>query len=151
MFTSYFSKSRYINDELNYVSICRRPPDKFKGKILYQTTIPQREYNGEYRISNTSFENRKRQVIVLTEKPIRDWSIKFLAPMSKSYSTYIENRDYEAFCKNYKDEVLSRLDQEKIYNYFDEDTCFLCYETNMCHRFVFSEWMQEAGFDVREY
>lgn len=152
VYTSYFGNLRNIPEGVEQISIARNAAAWFNGKVLYQTTIPKREYNGEHRISNINFENRRGQVIILTEKPVNKYSIKLLAPMSKAFGDYLETRDEEKFKKAYREEVLDRLDQHRILSYFKGDVCFICHEVpgDVCHRHYGADWFGEAGVEVTE-
>lgn len=151
MFTSYFAQLRNIDQEEHVpVSICRKPPEWYKGKVLYQTAMPLREYDGKYKvISNDNYRLAKGMVVVISELPISKYSVKLLAPMSKSFGDYLKDRNFDKFAKRYREEVLHRLDAKAIAEVLGNNAVLLCHEADEeeCHRSLARQWFNENGVE----
>jgi uncharacterized protein (DUF488 family) len=62
----------------------------------------------------------------------------------------IDEKEYE---RRYRNEVLSKLDPQQIYNMF-KNNVLLCWEdkSNFCHRKIVAQWLTEnTGFKVPEW
>lgn len=59
--------------------------------------------------------------------------------------------DYEEFRRRYIENVLSNKNPEEVYKQY-EGWYLLCCEKDdeFCHRRILSEWLRDAGFDVKE-
>ena len=89
--------------------------------------------------------------------PPIDWvGLQFpaLAPTPSIFyaikSGKIDEKEYE---KRYREEVLSKLDPQEIYNMF-KNNVLLCWEQQgFCHRHIVSAWLQEnlEGVEVPEW
>ena len=62
------------------------------------------------------------------------------------------------YTDRYREEVLDKLDKEKIYEYLKaidetEDVFLICYEKDgFCHRHLVADWLEnEVGLKVEEY
>lgn len=154
MLTSYFGKLRKIPEDINKISICRNPPTWFKGKILYQTAMPVSQYDNRYKIiSNDNYRTSKGMVVVISDEPLNKYSLKLLAPMSKSFNDYKADNDFDKFAKRYKEEVLWRLDANKVVEAIGENSCLLCFEVDdsECHRSIVKEWLNKKGVKCEEF
>ena len=85
---------------------------------------------------------------------------KKLAPGYDILMKYKANKDEESYTKNYKEQVLSNLDPEKVaYELLltttgaNKDVCLLCYEksSDFCHRHLVAEWIRSFGFECEEW
>jgi len=61
----------------------------------------------------------------------------------------VSDEEYE---KIYREETLSKLNPEDIYKKY-EGSVFLCYEVpeDFCHRQIVSSWLNESGFETKEF
>lgn len=78
---------------------------------------------------------------------------KVLAPKIWFYRRYKRNLDTEEFTRHYYEEVLNKLDAEKIYKQLGEDAVLLCWEskTKFCHRHICIKWFKDKlGIRVTE-
>jgi hypothetical protein len=56
-------------------------------------------------------------------------------------SRKIDEKEYE---KRYREEVLSKLDPQKIYNMFKNNVLLCWEESGFCHRKIVSQWLRET-------
>ena len=85
---------------------------------------------------------------------------KKLAPSYEILMKYKRDGDKESYIKNYREQVLNKLDPEKVvYELLlttagaKKDVCLLCYEksADFCHRHLVAEWLNSHGFECREW
>lgn len=64
---------------------------------------------------------------------------------------YKEDHDENAYEKNYRKEVLDKLDPAAVAKELDGKV-LCCYEKsdNFCHRHLVAAWLRENGFECRE-
>lgn len=75
-----------------------------------------------------------------------------LFPKWKFLKQYKEDGNKYAYTKAYYDEILSKLDPQKVLNDLEGKT-FLCWERSgeFCHRRLVAEWLQDTlGICVHE-
>ena len=153
MYTSYFGNLRNLPTDVRQVSICRNPPEWFKGDVLYQTAMPLREYDGNNPVISTDeYRTRHGMVVVLSTKPLTKYSMKLLSPMSKTFNKYLKDRNFFEFAEKYKEEVLWRLDAKRIVAELGENSCMLCFEVDdlECHRSIVREWFNKNNVECSE-
>lgn len=89
--------------------------------------------------------------------PPHDWvgaQFPMLAPERQTFyekkSGHIDDKEYE---KRYREEVLSKLDAQKIYDmFYDKVLLCWCDIGKFCHRRIVAEWIQESlGIQVDEW
>ena len=83
---------------------------------------------------------------------------KKIAPTQKILFDWKRLGDKERYIKEYQKDVLSKLDEVKVYKELEKlgqgkDIVLLCYEKSddFCHRHLFAEWMNKKGYKVIEY
>ena len=89
---------------------------------------------------------------------------KKLAPPWYVLKAYKDNQNEEEYIKEYKRLVLSQLKPDDVVKAFanmistsgipdDLDVALVCYEKagSFCHRNLVAEWLNEAGYDVKEW
>lgn len=89
-----------------------------------------------------------------------DWykgvQYKKLAPKWKFFQDWKKNQDNDFYIEHFNEEVLSKLEQDKVYEelenivYQNNGCVLLCYEkpTDFCHRHLVADWL-EAGLNIR--
>lgn len=88
-----------------------------------------------------------------------DWyngiQYKKLAPKLKFFLEWKENKDNNFYVKHFNEEVLSKLDKDKVlselYNLSDgKDIILICYEKpdEFCHRHLVANWLD---YNIKEY
>ena len=93
-----------------------------------------------------------------------DWYIgrqyKKLAPKYKFFMEWKENKDNNYYIKCFNEQVLDKLDPEKVaYELLittsgaKPDVCLLCYEkpNEFCHRHLVAKWLDDNGFKCEEW
>lgn len=93
-----------------------------------------------------------------------DWyaerQYKKLAPKYKFFMEWKENKDNNYYIKCFNEQVLDKLDPEKVvYELLitttgaKSDVCLLCYEkpNEFCHRHLVAKWLNDNGFKCEEY
>jgi hypothetical protein len=79
---------------------------------------------------------------------------KVLAPKWWFFKKYKKDRDKEAYIKAYKEEVLAKLDPQKIFDDLGENATLLCWENSsaFCHRHLIADWLsQSLGIEIKEF
>lgn len=74
-----------------------------------------------------------------------------LAPTKDILTEYKTDPNEARYCIRYINEVLKKLDVDKVYR--DLDNCILlCYEKtpDFCHRHIVSKWLREHGYKSGE-
>lgn len=77
-----------------------------------------------------------------------------LAPSAELLSDYKSGLvSWEQYTERYKKETLSRLNPIKVAEELGDNVILLCYEKSNddCHRHLVSEWLRNAGIDIKEY
>lgn len=81
-----------------------------------------------------------------------------LAPTPAILGSYHRNSNIELYMYEYLHEVLNQLDPKQVIsdleNLTGTDTfALLCYESpeKFCHRILVSLWLEDAGYQVKEY
>ena len=75
-----------------------------------------------------------------------------LFPKYNFFKKYKEDGDEEAYRKSYYEQVLSKLDAQKVYDDLKDKT-LLCWEKSgaFCHRRIVAEWLyNELGVVIEE-
>lgn len=89
-------------------------------------------------------------------KGISCFEYKKLAPSWELIQLWKERGDWDLYTEVYNREVLSTLNQDDVVMDFlrmpdATEFVLLCYEKlPPCHRFLVSDWLIEAGYDVTE-
>lgn len=76
-----------------------------------------------------------------------------LFPKKSFLFKYKEDGNEESYTKAYHEQVLSRLDPQRVYEDL-KDYTLLCWEGagKFCHRRIVAEWLEnELGVDIPEY
>lgn len=70
---------------------------------------------------------------------------KELAPKYSFFAQYKIDGDEQAYTKAYNDEVLSKLDPNKVLEELGKDSVILCWEgkDKFCHRHLVASWLIE--------
>lgn len=83
---------------------------------------------------------------------------KQLAPTYAILNAWKQEYNQEKYIEAFQKEILSRLDPHKVYRQLyaltgGRDCVLLCYEKSQdfCHRHLVAAWLNEAGYDVKEY
>lgn len=93
-------------------------------------------------------------------KSVRMTMYQKLAPSYDILMTWKRTPDREKYIKDYNEQVLSRLDANKVVNELyrlshGKDIALICYEKpdDFCHRHLVAEWLTESGLcgEVKEY
>ena len=78
---------------------------------------------------------------------------KDLAPLYWFYAKYKEDGDEAFYTAKYREEILDKLDPQKVYEDLGEDAILLCWEGSgkFCHRRLVAAWLEEIlGIEVAE-
>lgn len=136
------------------------------------------------RIYTTYFANIKKlpdnivPISIALKNPI-NWNgkcLKKLAPPWYILKQYMDDKDEQAYTRQYKKVVLCQnqshivqqlaelaCTEEKIIKksdgmeivkeWIDKDVALVCYEKpdDFCHRHLVADWLNEAGYDVKEW
>ena len=78
---------------------------------------------------------------------------KKLAPNYWFFKKYKEDGDKEFYTKQYKKEILDKLDPQQVYEELGENAVLLCWEkSGFCHRFLVARWLEDKlGIEIKEY
>lgn len=83
---------------------------------------------------------------------------KTLAPSYNTLMTYKSDNDWSQYIKAYNNEILSKINPNKIVNQLynlagAKDIVLLCYEkpSDYCHRQLVSEWLNEHNIPCQEW
>lgn len=83
---------------------------------------------------------------------------KVIAPNWDILSSWKRNPNTDNYIRAYNSQILNKLNQSTVYHQLKElsggkDCVLLCYEksTDFCHRHLFAEWMNKAGYNVKEF
>lgn len=112
----------------------------------------------------TSYFSNMREITKRNIVPINIalWPPRFYRGKSLSYvapsrSILKDTKNNEEYIARYKNEILSRLDVNKLLRDIEElsqgrDVALLCYEKpgDLCHRHLLAEYMNANGCDVHE-
>lgn len=84
-------------------------------------------------------------------KDIHIQCMPYLAPTREILLRYKEDHDEEAYTKAYREQVLGKLDVNKVAAHL-QGRILLCYERPgmFCHRHIVAQWLQESGYDCEE-
>ena len=93
-----------------------------------------------------------------------DWynerQYKKLAPKYKFFMEWKENKDNNYYIKCFNEQVLDKLDPEKVvYELLitttsaKPDVCLICYEkpSEFCHRHIVAKWLNDNGYECKEW
>lgn len=93
-------------------------------------------------------------------KSVRMTMYQKLAPSYDILMTWKRTPDREKYIKDYNEQILSRLDANKVVNELyrlshGKNVALICYEKpeDFCHRHLVAEWLTESGLcrEVKEY
>lgn len=84
---------------------------------------------------------------------------KKLAPKWGFFSVWKQNHDNAYYEEHFRDEVLSKLDPEEVYQELQSTVgasnviALVCYETpaSFCHRHLVADWFRDAGIACEEW
>ena len=123
IYTSYFAKLKSLPDNIIPISICGKAPDWYKG-LQY----------------------------------------KKLAPKYDFFMKWKENHNNDYYIKCFNEQVLDKLDILTVVrdligltsaneNIVGKDFCLICYEkpSDFCHRHLVADWLNERGFECKEW
>jgi hypothetical protein len=110
MQTTYFARAKNLDPSLNLVSIARRTPPGFPGRVFLELAPPEELL----------------------------WRTK-------------ESGDFQAYTLEFN-EMLSKLDPNKVAEELGEDAIIVCYEGEgkFCHRHLVAMWLMTAGYVTSE-
>ena len=81
-----------------------------------------------------------------------------LAPKWWFFKEWKENHDNDFYVRNFKKEVLDRLDPHKVWDDLRKLSngapfALVCYEKpdDFCHRHLVAEWLRDAGYEISEF
>ena len=81
-----------------------------------------------------------------------------LAPKKWFFDEWKSTGDNDFYVKNFKREVLDRLDPHVVWNELRKLSngapfALVCYEkpSDFCHRHLVSQWLRAAGYAIREF
>lgn len=91
-------------------------------------------------------------------KGYNGFEYKVIAPNWNILSSWKRNPNIDNYIRAYNFQILNKLNQYTVYHQLEElsgdkDCVLLCYEkpTDFCHRHLFAEWMNTAGYNVKEF
>lgn len=87
---------------------------------------------------------------------------KKLAPKWSFFKVWKETHDNDYYLQNFDEQVLAALDPDEVVNELNEfirnypigtEIALICYEKpgDFCHRHIVAEWLEGAGYEVKEY
>jgi uncharacterized protein YeaO (DUF488 family) len=78
-------------------------------------------------------------------KGFTGWCYRQLAPSWDILCEYRRTGDVETYTKRYKEEVLSKLNPQEVWDDLKENATLLCWEGSdkFCHRHLVAEWFKE--------
>ena len=90
-------------------------------------------------------------VSLYTPKGVKIPVYKALTPTKELLTQLKATGNTDAFYKAYREQVLNKLDSQKIYNELDGKV-LVCYEKagNFCHRNVIADWFKENNLSCKE-
>lgn len=122
IYTSYFAQLRNLPKDITPFSICGKAPDWYRG-----------------------FQYKK------------------LAPKYDFFMKWKETHDNDYYIKCYQEQVLAKLTPVEVimdlsrldygFNVGENTVALICYEepTKFCHRHLVADWLNNFGYEVREY
>lgn len=78
---------------------------------------------------------------------------KKLAPRYWLLMKYKEDRDKKFYTAYYYEEILNKLDPQKVFDELGKDAILLCWEKSgtFCHRHIVADWLsQKLGIQIQE-
>jgi hypothetical protein len=79
---------------------------------------------------------------------------KVLAPKRWFFDDYKRTGDSNIYTKHFYEQVLAKLDPQKVFEILGQDSILLCYEKPgaFCHRRLVARWLEtKLGISVPEY
>lgn len=110
------------------------------------------------RMNSNNFKHRKDLNWVSIARSAKHYSGRVYEPLMPTWDliNLTDEVEYEIL---YRDQVLSKLDPQKVYDDLGEDAILLCHEKwddiksgkAFCHRRIVAEWLEEElGIEVPE-
>ena len=97
-------------------------------------------------------------ICIVTPQWYKGKQYKKLAPRNNFFSAWKITHDNHLYVEQYNREVLAHLDPHETVRELMElsggkDIALMCYEkpTDFCHRHLVAQWLQKAGYEVREW
>ena len=122
IYTTYFANLKKLPKEIVPISICGKCPNGFNG-IQYKKLAPKYGFFMEWK------QNHKNNF-------------------------YIERFNIEVlYCLSQEDVVDDLIRISGVNGVTKKDIALVCYEkpNDFCHRHLVAKWLNEKGYDVKEY
>lgn len=132
IYTSYFTKLKFLPDNIIPISICGKAPDWYKG-LQYKKLAPKYDFFMEWKKNhdNDYYIEHFNKEVLDTLNPLKvATELHLMLP----------------------EEIKVDL-QSAIYSSKDWHIALICYEkpSDFCHRHLVADWLNKNGFTCEEY
>lgn len=151
---TYTGEASYHGYELNFCPVCGKVVEKEAKTMEIYTT---------YFANLRNLPNDITPIAICGKAPggWKGLQYKTLAPKYSFFSVWKQTHDNDYYIKHYYDEVLNGLDAtnviDELMSLVPDDkpskVVLVCYEkpNDFCHRHLVADWLQQNGFEVKEW